>query len=580
AHLYWVCCIGKGACSSDRYSPDTMAKIVPFRARSRARRMRPYAGRLGHTRGRGAVPRSGWSSLLRDCNSAAAWAGITTFLWYAVGMVPVQIAVVGQFGLDHRQMSSWMFIIWATGALASMALSLTYRQPLAVTSSLSAIIFLGTLANRFTFDDVAGAELMAAVLVCGLACLGFGRKLLAWLPMPLAMAMLAGSILGDVMNVVSSSVSDAAIAGTTVAGYVAGRALRNPRIPPLSLALIAGAAAVFMLHSARPVPVEWTLPSLVVPSMTFSITNFLAISLPLIVLSIGLGNVQGLGYLAEQGYRVPANRVTFVLGLSSIANALFGGHTAQVSRNGIPIMASPEAGPLGGRYWASLIASAAMLAIALGAAPVTSLLAILPRSYIVALAGLAILPSFQDALERAFGGTLRFGAVVAFLVAATPFSIMGITSAFWALVAGLGAALVSDRAQLLTHWRGEHARRAEMRLPVRIRPAMAARLAGHLRIPVRATIRNISAGGLLVHAEEQLLPGALLEFAFRTSGGAELRLRADVRHVEHRVLFATDVWEAGCEFRESDLDTRRQIVQFVLNHQDIEVIAIPRARAA
>src|SRR5262249_6178379 len=84
----------------------------------------------------------------------------------------------------------------------------------------------------------------------------------------------------------------------------------------------------------------------------------------------------------------------------------------------------------------------------------------------------------------------------------------------------------------------------------------------------RATIRNISVGGLLVHSEDQLLPGALLEFGFQTPGGAELRLRADVRHVQHRPFFATDVWEAGCEFRETDMDSREQLVRFVLNHQE------------
>src|SRR3954462_12545985 len=188
-----------------RYLPG-MATVLPFRPRS-ATRGRPYAGRLTHVRGRGAVAPRRQTSLLRDFNSAAAWAGITTFLWYAVGMVPVQIAVIGHFGLDRAQISSWMFVIWASGAVAGTVLSVVYRQPLAVTSSLSAIIFLGTLVGRFSFAEVAGAELLAGVAVVVLATMGFGRKLLAWLPMPLAMAMLGGSILGDVMNVVSSSVS-------------------------------------------------------------------------------------------------------------------------------------------------------------------------------------------------------------------------------------------------------------------------------------------------------------------------------------------------------------------------------------
>jgi benzoate membrane transport protein len=563
-----------------------MATVLPFRPRAvsaassaAAAESRPYRGRIAQSRGRGAV-RTRRASLLRDFNQAAAWAGLTTFLWYAVGMVPVQIAVVGQFGLDRAQVSSWMFIIWATGAVSSAILSLVYRQPLATTSSLSALIFLGTLSGRFSFDDIAGANMMAGVLVILLACVGFGRRLLVWLPMPLAMAMLGGSILSDAMTVVSTTVSDVAVAGVTVMGYVFGRALRNPRVPPIGLALIAGGLAVAVMHTANPEPVDWTLPSLAVPGMHFSAATFLAISLPLIVLSIGLGNVQGLGYLAEQGYRVPADRVTLILGVNSVINAIFGGHTAQVSRNGIPIMASPEAGPLQGRYWGSLLVALSMVAIALAAAPVTSLLAILPHSYVITLAGLAILPSFQDAMERAFGGTLRFAALVSFLVAATPFSILGITSAFWALVLGMATAFITDRTQLMMHWRDERSgpARRETRLPVFIHPDSAVCLAGDLRIPIRATVRNISANGLLVHSAHQLLSGSQLELTFHGSDQRAVRLRADVRHVRHLPVEAAELWEAGCEFRETDLDLREQLVRAVLaQHEAPEEYALASA---
>src|SRR5262249_697824 len=60
---------------------------------------------------------------------AAFWAGITGFVWYAFGTVPLHIAVSGQLGLTTAQSSSWMFIVWFSGALASIALSLCYRQP-------------------------------------------------------------------------------------------------------------------------------------------------------------------------------------------------------------------------------------------------------------------------------------------------------------------------------------------------------------------------------------------------------------------------------------------------------------------
>ncbi len=92
------------------------------------------------------------------------------------------------------------------------------------------------------------------------------------------------------------------------------------------------------------------------------------------------------------------------------------------------------------------------LGIAFAASPISSLIAILPKTYVFALAGLAIFSSMQDAFQRAFEGKLRFGALVAFAVAATPFSVVGITSAFWAVVAGLAVTFAVERRDLLEHW--------------------------------------------------------------------------------------------------------------------------------
>jgi len=55
---------------------------------------------------------------------------------------------------------------------------------------------------------------------------------------------------------------------------------------------------------------------------------------------------------------------------------------------------------------------------------------------------------------------MRFGALVAFVVAATPFSLLGVTSAFWGLVAGVLASLLAERAQLVDYWRSGRSNRA------------------------------------------------------------------------------------------------------------------------
>jgi len=44
------------------------------------------------------------------------------------------------------------------------------------------------------------------------------------------------------------------------------------------------------------------------------------------------------------------------------------------------------------------------------------------------------------------------GALVAFIVAATPITVFGITSAFWAIVAGIAASACAERGELAAFW--------------------------------------------------------------------------------------------------------------------------------
>lgn len=393
--------------------------------------------------------------MTKDFNAAALWAGITAFVWYAFGAVPLHIAVSAQLGLSTAQTSSWIFIVWFSGAVTTIAMSLYFRQPIPITWTIPGLIFLGTLADRFTFAELAGANLVAGVLLLALGLAGIGGRIMRWLPLPIIMGMFAGSILGYVVRMVSATVEDVAIAGTAVACYLAGRFMNNPRVPPVGLAVVGGGISVWLIGTTGVQPVEWTLPDLAVPQMTFSASAAVAVSLPMVVLAIGLGNVQGIGFLLGQGYRVPVNAVSTVVGVTSIVNAFLGGHAATVARTGVAILASPDSGPPSGRYWAAVISAALTIALALAATPVASLLNVLPKSYIYALAGLAILASLQDALEKSFSGDLRFGALVGFTVAATPFAVLGISSAFWAIVAGLAASWIVERKQLVDFWRQE-----------------------------------------------------------------------------------------------------------------------------
>jgi benzoate membrane transport protein len=299
---------------------------------------------------------------------------------------------------------------------------------------------------------MVGANLVAGLLILVFSMAGIGSRLMAWLPMPIVMAMFAGSIFTYATRLVAVTVDDLVIAGSTVLGYLVARFINSNKVPPVGLAVLVGAIAVAIDGGTGSSAFTWNAPSISMPAMELEGSAIVAISLPMVVLALGLGNVQGLGFLVGQGYKVPIDRVSVTVGILSVVNALFGGHASQVARTGVAILGSPEAGPLGGRYWANLIAATLTLLIAFGAGLVIVLLDLLPASYVFALAGLAIFASLQGAFEQAFSTNLRFGALIAFAVAATPFAVFGITSAFWAVLIGVGGSLIAERQELKDYW--------------------------------------------------------------------------------------------------------------------------------
>lgn len=396
-----------------------------------------------------------WGNHLADANLSAFLAGLTAFVYYAFGALPLHLAISQQLGLTESQTSSWVFIVWFNGALWTIGVCLIYRQPIPITWTVPGLVYLGSLAGQFSFAEIVGGNLMAGLLFFLLAVLRMGERIMKWLPLPIVMGMFGGSIFIYVTRTVNVIVEDMAVAGVTVAGYLAGRAIGSRKVPPVGLAVIFGAFAVAFSSGVDVGALPWGLPTVVLPEMTFTLPAFIAISLPMVVLAMGLGNVQGLGFMMAQGYKVPINVVTLITGICSVINSFFGGHAATVARIGVALMSGPEAGPAKGRYWGTITAAVLTIFMALGAGTVAALVGILPKGFIVVLAGVAILGSFQDALEKAFGGHMRFGALTAFAVAATPFSILGITSAFWAILAGLAGALLAEREELFAYWRGE-----------------------------------------------------------------------------------------------------------------------------
>jgi len=224
--------------------------------------------------------------MIRELSGTAIWAGLTAFVWYAFGAVPLHIGVSEQLGLSTAQTSSWIFIVWFSGAVSSIAASIYFRQPIPITWTIPGLVYLGTLSNRFSFEELVGANLIAGLLLVALGISGIGGKIMRWLPLPIVMGMFGGSILVYVTRMVRATVADVAVAGTTVGCYLLGRLINSPRLPPVGLAVTGGAISVALTGTVRLETVEWALPAVVMPGMDFSIPAVVAVSLPMVVMAM------------------------------------------------------------------------------------------------------------------------------------------------------------------------------------------------------------------------------------------------------------------------------------------------------
>lgn len=387
-------------------------------------------------------------TLRGDANVQNITAGLIAIITYFFGAIPVLLGVLVTLNLTASQLSSWIFIVFLTSGIGSVVLSLRYRQPIAIGWSVPALMLIGSVGPRYSASELAGASLVAGSAVLLLGVLGAGKALTRWLPLPLVLAMFAGSTLHYVTGIFTQLGAQPVAVGAALAGFLFARHCSCAWMPPVGGAVLSGLVATLAMGQTRLEAVAWALPALELGAPSVGAGSLLALSLPLLILTIGTGNVQGIGLLMNQGYRPPVNAITTTIGISSIVNALFGGHTASVQSAAGAILVSEEAGKPGGRYVASVLAGFGCVVIAGMAAMAGSMLGVLPVALVLSLAGIAILRTLMDAVEKSVTTDLRLGAFFAFAIAASPLTILGIGPALWAIAGGYLVSLIVERPAL------------------------------------------------------------------------------------------------------------------------------------
>jgi benzoate membrane transport protein len=390
-------------------------------------------------------------SILDDVNAQNVSTGLTTVLWYLFGAVPLFFGIMATMAVPPDVVAGWFFITFFTSGVASMVMTLHFRQPIAIGWTMPGLVLISTagpLGTRYSLGDLAGASIVTGVVVLAFGLLRMGDRLVRLLPLPIVLGMFAGSTLHLVSGVFAGLNAAPGIVGAALGGFVAALAVNRTWLPPVAGAVLIGAVAAVVLGQTHSTPVSWEAPELMLVRPSLDPGSIVALSLPLVVLVIGTGTVQGMGVMRGQGFQPPVSAITGVVGLASLVNALFGGHPGTVQNAGTAILAGEDAGPRDGRYVASLIAAIGCIAIAFGATTVAALSGVLPGTLVASLAGLAILRTVMGAFEKAVATELRLGAFIALAIAASPLTIFGIGPAFWAIAGGYVVSLVVERPAL------------------------------------------------------------------------------------------------------------------------------------
>jgi benzoate membrane transport protein len=381
--------------------------------------------------------------MIRALSAQAAFAGVlAAFVGFASSFAVV-LQGLAAAGATRAQAASGLMALCVAMGLCAIVVSLRRRQPVSIAwSTPGAALLASSGAPAGGFGAAIGAFLVCGALV---VLAGLWRPLgraVAAIPPALANAMLAGVLLGLCLAPVHA-VASIPMLGLPVV-LVWAFMFHFKRL----YAVPAAVAVAFGLIALQGVPAAsadwWPTPVFVPPVWNWSAV--IGLGVPLFLVTMASQNIPGLAVLNLNGYQPAPGPLFRITGVFSLLAAPFGGHAVNLAAITAALCAGPEAHPdPTRRYWAAAIAGAAYVGFGLLAGAATGFIAASPPVLIEAVAGLALLGAFGSALLGAVKETEgREAALATFLVTASGQSFLGISGAFWGLLAG-GALLALAR---------------------------------------------------------------------------------------------------------------------------------------
>lgn len=372
---------------------------------------------------------------MRPGTAAPVTAGVVSALVGFTSSAVVLLAGLAAVGASPAQASGGLLAASVLMGLATVGLSVSTRVPVAAAwSTPGAALLVSTGAVTGGWPAAVGAFAVTGVLVVLTGLVPQLGALVARIPASLAQAMLAGVLLQICLQTVTGLRTSPWAVGPVVVVWLVGLRLAPRWAVPLAFltAAVVTVAAGADLSGPLAPRLELTAPVFTWQALT-------GIALPLYLVTMASQNVAGAAVLTSLGYRVPWRRALVVTGGATVLGAPAGGQVVNLAAISAALTAGPEAGEDRSRRWvAATTAGVVLVLLGLGSVAFGTFVGAAPAGLVPAVAGLALLATLAGSTQAALADAAdRVPAVVALVTAASGVAFLGISAAFWALVAGL-----------------------------------------------------------------------------------------------------------------------------------------------
>ncbi len=401
---------------------------------------------FNHLESPNAVHKS-WQQIRADFGRTYAANALIGFIFAATGPVAVILSVGTRGGLSPQELASWVFGVFFVNGMVSLLMSWCYTTPLAFGWTIPGTVLVGPALQNLSFPEVIGAFYATSAVVLLLGLSGWVKRVMAALPMPIVMGMVAGVFLRFGLDIVRALQSDVAIAAPMVAIFLllSARADWGKRLPPVIGALLVGALAVAVSGRLDVSAVgQLTLAQPVIQEPVWSLTAMLELVVPLAITVLVVQNGQGVAVLKNAGHEPPVNMIAVACGLGAAVSAVFGAVSTCLTGPTNGLLTSSGEKPR--HYTGALMFGVLAVVFGLMAPTFTGLMLAAPKEFIMVLGGLAMLRVLQGAFVASFGaGRFSLGALVSLLVTVVDIGLFNIGAAFWGLVAGFAVSWWMER---------------------------------------------------------------------------------------------------------------------------------------